>query len=321
MDTRDLETLMHVVRHGSFAAAAREQGVDPSSVSRAVAALEGELGTRLFLRNTRHLALTEAGSVFVEGLAPALEELAQARIAAQDATGEVRGRLRVTVANAFGSKRLSPLLPAFCNAYPALELDLVLTESTIDLIAERVDVSVRLGNLRDSSLVAVPLLQIRYRVVASPAWLRAQPQPPRVPQDLQSIPCLCFALLGFRSHWQFSLAGESGVIDVAVRPRLVATNVLLLRDSALAGLGPTLLADWMIGDDLASGELIDLFPGYTVATVNAPTTAWAVYPSRSHVPAKVRVFVDFLRDAMSPGAGPAGALTAVQPESRPRPGA
>lgn len=299
MEVSDLETLMLVIRHGSFAAAAREQAVDPSSVSRAVAALEGELGTRLFQRNTRHLALTEAGSVFVERLAPVLEELAQARVAALDATGEVRGRLRVTVSNAFGVRRVSPLLPAFCNAHPALELDLVMTEATVDLIAERVDVAVRLGNLRDSSLVAVPLLQIRYRVVASPAWLRAQTQPPCVPQDLQSIPCLCFALLGFRDHWQFKAADGADVIDVAVRPRLVATNALVLREGALAGLGPTLLSDWMIGDDLASGELVDLFPQYAVSTANSPTTAWAVYPSRSHVPAKVRVFIDFLRTAMS----------------------
>jgi DNA-binding transcriptional LysR family regulator len=298
MDTRDLETLMQVVHHGSFSAAARELNVDPSSVSRAVAALESELGTRLFLRNTRNLALTEAGAAFVERTAPVLEELAQARSAAADATGEVRGRLRVTVSNAFAMRRLSPLLPAFCEAHPALELDLILTESPVDLVSERVDIAVRLGNLRDSSLVAVPLLQIRYRVVASPAWIRAQETAPREPQDLQSIPCLCFALLGFRACWFFTPAKGGQEIEVPVRPRLVSTNALLLRESALAGLGPTLLSDWMIGDDVASGALVDLFPEHTARTANSPTTAWAVYPSRSYVPAKVRAFIDFLRSAM-----------------------
>jgi DNA-binding transcriptional LysR family regulator len=300
MDTKDLETLMQVVRHGSFAAAAREQNVDPTSVSRAVAALESELGTRLFQRNTRRLALTEAGAVFAERLAPLLEELAQARNAAVDATGEIRGRLRVTVSNAFGMRRLSPLLPAFCEAHPALELDLILTESPVDLVAERVDIAVRLSNLGDSSLIAVPLLQIRYRVVASPAWVRAQGVPPREPHDLHSIPCLCFALLGFRERWLFKPVDGGEAIEVAVCPRLVATNALLLRESVLAGLGPTLLSDWMIGDDVASGALIDLFPDHAVSTANAPTTAWAVYPSRRHVPAKVRVFIDFLRAAMKP---------------------
>jgi DNA-binding transcriptional LysR family regulator len=303
VDTKDLEIFTQVIRHGSFAAAAREQNVDPSSVSRAVAALEAELGTRLFVRNTRQLALTEAGSVFSERLAPLLEELALARDAAVDATGEVRGRLRVTVSNAFGTQCLSPLLPAFCTSQPGLELDLLLTESPVDLVAERVDVAVRAGNLRDSSLVAVPLRSVRYHVVASPAWIREQAKPPRDPQDLHSIPCLSFALLGFRDRWSFTPMTGGDIVEVEVRPRLVATNVQLLRDSALAGLGPALLSDWMIADDLRTGELIDLFPAHSVATANSPTTVWAVYPSRSHVPAKVRVFVDFLKAAMQPGPG------------------
>lgn len=301
MNIKDLETLMLVAHLGSFAAAAREQNVDPSSVSRAVSALENELGTRLFVRNTRHLALTEAGSVFTERLSPLLEELAQARDAAVDATGEVRGRLRVTVSNAFAMRHLSPLLPAFYTAHPAIELDLLLTESPVDLVAERVDVAIRLGNLRDSSLVAVPLRQIRYHVAASPAWIRAQAAAPLEPQDLQAIRCLCFALAGFRDRWLFRCAEADPEIEVPVRPRLVSTNALVLRDGALAGLGPTLLADWMIGDDLNSGALVDLFPRHTVRTGHSPTTAWAVYPSRSHVPAKVRAFIGFLKAAMAGG--------------------
>jgi DNA-binding transcriptional LysR family regulator len=299
MNTSDLEVLIHVVRLGSFAATARELGTDPSSVSRAIAALEEELGTRLFQRNTRHLSLTEAGSAFVERMAPALQEMTQAQAAALDATGEVRGRLRITMSNAFAVRQLSPHLPALCRAYPALDLDLVLTESKIDLIAERIDLAVRIGKLRDSSLVGVPLIQFGYRVVASPAWLDAQAQRPTRPQDLQSIPCLCFALLGFRDHWQFSAAERTDVTTVAIHPRLASTNALMLREGALAGLGPSLLSDWMIGDDLASGALVDLFPNYTVVTTDAPTTAWAVYPSRSHVPAKVRAFIDFLRAALT----------------------
>ena len=297
METRDLETLMQVVRHGSFAGAARELNVDPSSVSRAIAALEGELGMRLFLRNTRKLSLTEAGSAFVERLAPLLDELSQAREAAVDATGVVRGRLRVTVSNAFAMRRLAHLLPRFCEAHPELELDLILTESSMDLVAERVDLAVRLGNMGDSEMVAVPLLQIRYHVVASPAWVRAVNPPLARPQDLQAMPCVGFTYLGFSSSWRFTPAGGEA-IDVPVHPRLMTTNALLVREMALAGLGPALLADWMIADDLASGALVDLFPDHVAGTAEAPGAAWAVYPNRRHVPAKVRVFIDFLRAAM-----------------------
>lgn len=289
---------MLVIRHGSFAAAAREQNVDPSSVSRAVASLETELGTRLFIRSTRQLALTEAGAAFAERLGLVLEELAQARSAAVDAVGEVRGRLRVTMSNAFALHCLSPLLPAFFETHPALELDLQLTESPMDLVAERVDVALRLGNLRDSNLVAVPLFQIRYRIVASPAWIRAQKVPLRDPLDLKSVPCLCFAMVGYRDCWQFTQVGGGETVEFLVRPRMVATNALMLREGALAGLGPTLLADWMSDDDVAAGTLIDVFPHHTVRTANAPSTAWAVYPSRNYVPAKVRVFIDFLQATM-----------------------
>jgi len=301
MDTKDLETLLLVVRHGSFAAAARQQNIDPSSVSRTVSALEGELGTRLFVRNTRHLALTEAGSLFTERLATLLEELAQARDAAVDATSEVQGRLRVTVSNAFAMRCLSPLLPAFCEAYPALDLDFWLTESPVDLVEERVDVAIRLGNMRDSSLVAVPLMPIRYRVVASPAWLRTQTVVPQEPQDLQAIRCLCFALPGFRDRWIFTPLNNDAAVEVPIRPRLISSNALLLRDSALAGLGPTLQADWMIESDVISGALVDLFPQYTVCTENSPSTAWAVYPNRKYVPAKVRAFIEFVRAALGNG--------------------
>lgn len=303
MNINDLETLVCVIRNGSFAAAARELAVDPSSISRTVAALESELGTKLLQRNTRQLSLTEAGTVFTERLAPVLEELAQARIAALDTTSVVRGRLKITVSNAFGMRCVSPLLPAFCDTYPEVELDLVMTESPVDLIAERVDVAIRVGNLRDSSLVAVPLLQVRYHVVASPEWIRRHGPSLSRPEDLASVPCLCFAMLGFRDHWHFTAEGQTQAIDVAVRPRMVATNALLLRECALAGVGPTLLADWMVGSDLLTGALVDLFPAYSVSTANAPTTAWAVYPSRTHVPAKVRAFIEFMRTAMQVTSG------------------
>jgi DNA-binding transcriptional LysR family regulator len=242
--------------------------------------------------------------VFAERLGPVLDELVQARSAASDTTGQVRGRLRITASNAFGMRCLSPLLPAFCNAHPALELDLIFTESTLDLVAERVDVAVRIGNLQNSTLVAVPLLRIRYRVVASPGWVRAQANPPRDPRELRSTPCLCFAAAqGFRDRWQFAPVGGGEAVEILVRSRLVATNAMLLRESALAGLGPTLLADWMIGDDVASGALLDLFPDHVASIANLPTTAWVVYPDRNHVPAKVRVFIDFLRTAMQSSAG------------------
>lgn len=303
MNTTDLDLLLQVIRHGSFAGAARELNLDPSSVSRSVAALEDELGVRLFQRSTRQLALTEAGSLFAARIEPLLEEFRQARLAATDAGGEVRGVLRLSVSNTFGLRCIVPLLPAFCQQHPALQIDLVLSDAQDDLLAQRIDLAVRLGALHDSSLVALPLRRIRYRVVAAPAWLAARGQALTEPAALSDCGCLCFPLAGFRDRWRFSRIQHdpgqpSAGVTVAIHPRLIATNGLALRECALAGLGPALLPDWLIDADLAAGTLVDLFADHEVSASDAPSGAWLVYPSRSYVPAKVRVFIDFLRQAL-----------------------
>jgi DNA-binding transcriptional LysR family regulator len=267
-------------------------------VSRTVAALESELGTRLFQRNTRQLAMTEAGASFVERIGPLLEELEQVRHAAADSAAQTRGTLRVTVSNAFGLQRVVPLLPAFCSAHPELQLDLVLTDTIVDLVAERIDIAIRLGALRDSTLIAVPLLKMRYRVVASAAWRDARVEPLRAPQDLEHCDCVTFSMPGFRDRWLFRRSARGPKTAVTITPRVLLTNGLAIRECALAGLGPALLPDWLIGEDLAAGRLVDLYPRHEVAVVDAPTGAWLVYPSRSYVPAKVRAFIDFMRSAI-----------------------
>ena len=298
MNTADLDTLMVVIRFGSFAAAARELNVDPSSISRTVAALEEELGTRLFQRSTRQLAVTEAGAVLAQRLGPLLEELQEIRDTATESSARVQGTLRVTVSNTFGQQRIVPLLPAFCREHPALDLDLILSDAIVDLVAERIDVAVRLGALHDSSLVAVPLLKTRYRVVASPAWLRQRGAPLAAPQELQDCDCLAFSMPEFRERWLFRSSEGGAKLAVTIKPRVLMTNGLALREVTLAGLGASLLPDWLVGDDLAAGRLVDLFPRHDVAVVDAPTGAWLVYPSRSYVPAKVRAFIDFVRRAI-----------------------
>lgn len=300
MNTADLDTFMIVTRHGSFAGAARELHVDPSSVSRTVAALESALGTRLFQRNTRKLALTEAGASLVERIGPLLEELEQVRQSAADATAQVHGTLRVTASNAFGIQRVVPVLPAFCKAHPDLKLDIVLTDTLLDLVAERIDVAIRIGALRDSTLIAVPLMRMRYRVVASPTWLSALGAPPGSPDDLTNRECLTYSMPGFRDRWFFELDGEAPAA-VTVTPRMHSANGLVLRELACQGLGFTLLPDWLIRDDVAAGRLVDLFPQHEVKIADAPTGVWLLYASRSYVPAKVRAFVDFMRAAVSAG--------------------
>lgn len=236
--------------------------------------------------------------MLAQRLGPLLEELKDIRNAATESTARVHGMLRVTVSNAFGLRRIVPLLPSFCREYPALDVDLILSDTMVDLVAERIDVAVRLGALHDSSLVAVPLLKTHYRVVASPVWLATRGAPPATPMELKKCDCLAFSMPGFRERWLFRPRDGGAQFAVSVKPRMLMTNGLALREVTLGGLGASLLPDWLVSQDLAAGRLVDLFPQHDVAVVDAPTGAWLVYPSRSYVPAKVRAFIDFVRRAI-----------------------
>ena len=170
MDISTLQIFVEVMRQGSFAAVARDRDLDPSSVSRTIAALEKELGVRLFQRTTRRLSPTEAGTVYFERIEPLVEEMQQAIDIALDTAGQPKGTLRVTASVSFGQKCIVPLLPDFGFRYPELAIDLFLTDAVVDLFAERIDLAIRLGLLTDSTLVAQPLMRTRYRVCASPQY-------------------------------------------------------------------------------------------------------------------------------------------------------
>lgn len=293
MDTRALEVFANVVRHGSFAAAARDQNIDPSSISRVIAAIEAELGVRLFQRTTRQLALTEAGSVYFERIEPLIEEMQHARDAAAEASSQVKGTLRVTASNSFGLKRVLPLIPSFAAKYPDLTVDLMLTDTVVDLLAERIDIAIRLGTLPDSSMVARLLMQTRYLVVASPAYLRTH-DVPKKPDSVSHHNCLLFPIAGYRSLWIFR--DKKGTLSEApVHGKLLVSNAIGLQQCALAGMGLALLPGWLVEDDILAGKLVDVFPKWEVTATDFNTAAWFVYPTRSYVPLKVRVFMDFLK--------------------------
>jgi DNA-binding transcriptional LysR family regulator len=291
MDTEDLRLLMAVAGAGSFAAAARIRGTDPSSVSRAVAAVERRLGLRLFQRSTRRLSLTEAGEAYLRRVEPLLDELDQARDEAQATGRGPLGTLRLTASVAFGQRCLVPLLAEFRERFPQLALELLLTDANLDLVAERIDLAVRLGPAPTGDVIARRLLATRYRVCAAPGYARGRPL--AGPEELSGVDCLLFLLPEYRSRWRFrDPAGRT--VEVAVQGSLALSNALALRECALAGMGPALLADWLVGEDLARGALVDLFPDHEVAATEFATAAWLLYPSRSYLPRKVTATIDFL---------------------------
>ena len=294
MELSTLQTFAAVARAGSFAARARETGVDPSAISRAIAGLEEELGWRLFDRTTRRLALTEAGRLYLDRVAPLLRGLAEAAEVAGDAVNEPIGRLVITSSVAFGERWLLPRVETFRARYPRITFDLRLTDATVDMTSEGVDLALRLGPRVEGSLVAAKLFETRYHVVAAPDYVRRHGAPTE-PSDLATHDGVMFPLPGYRSRWRLRRSGSDAVVEVSPKPVLTISNALALRRAALSGLGVALLADWTVAHDIARGRLVDLFPSHEATAADFDTAAWIVYPTRDYVPSRLRVFVEHLR--------------------------
>ncbi|OYU14177.1 MAG: LysR family transcriptional regulator [Alphaproteobacteria bacterium PA4] len=297
MDLATLSLFIDVARQGSFSAVARQRDLDPSQVSRAIAGLEAELGLRLFQRTTRRLALTEAGSAYLARIEPLVDELAAAGDLARVAEG-VEGRVRLTASVAYALERLVPLLPAFRARWPGLKLELIMSDANLDLIAEHVDLAIRLGPAIPAGAIGVQLHSMRYGLVASPAYLASAP-PLREPADLARHRCLIFAGPLGRRDWLFD--DGSSTTTVQVDGDFTLSSPLGIRDAARAGMGPALLPDWLVAADLAAGRLVDALPGHVATTASFGSGVWLIYPSRSWLPAKVRVTIDFLRDRLGTG--------------------
>ncbi|MHA3914670.1 LysR family transcriptional regulator [Halovulum sp. GXIMD14793] len=296
MEIGTLRLFLIAAQRLSFAATAVEHGTDPTTVSRRIAQLEAELGTRLFHRTTRRMTLTEAGTKFRRDAERILADLDESCEALQDLTSSPRGTLRMTTSVALGQCLLVPLLPDMQARFPELRLDLILTDAKLDLVTEGLDLAIRLGPKITGEGIVTRLFETRYRVCASPDWSGRDDI--NTPHDLTTQECLTYALPELRNIWAFR-DGKERINRIEVQGRVAMTSALALRSAALAGLGPALLADWIVRDDLAAGRLIDLFPEHDVTATEFDTAAWAIYPDQSFMPRKTRAMLDFLKSSLN----------------------
>ncbi len=293
MELSVLELFIDVVRHGSFAAAAREHSLDPSSVSRAISGLEDELGQRLFQRTTRKLSPTEVGMDYFARVEPLVQEMRSAHELLADVSGSPRGTLRVTTSVSFGHTFVVPRLPCFQERYPELTVELHMSDAIVDIVAERFDLAIRLGRPVDSTLIAQRLMKTRYFVCASPKYLEKSPCMGS-PSDLSSHNCLRFPIAGYRSSFRFR-SKKGHVTEVAITGKSIISSASALKECTLNGMGVALLPDWLVSEDFKKGSLVNVFPDHQVTATDFETAAWLVYPSRAYVPLKVRAFIDFLK--------------------------
>ncbi len=290
-----LEVFARVAAVGSLSGAARAMGLSQTMVTKHIASLEARLGAKLFHRTTRRLSITEAGRSYLESSERILSDMEAAEAAIAADRVEPRGLLRVNVPVVFGTRQIAPLLADFAERYPNVTIELGLNDRLVDLAEEGWDLAIRIGKLRDSSMVARRLAPSRMVVCAAPSYL-ARHGTPRSVGDLASHNCLGYTLSQQASaaEWLF---GKQGDIRVQVKGNLRANNGDALRAATLAGLGVARQPTFIVADDLRAGTLVAL----PLDQPEIQTTAvHAVYLPDRRPPAKVRAFIDFLAASFSP---------------------
>jgi DNA-binding transcriptional LysR family regulator len=287
---QELTVFVRAGESGSFSRAARDMGLSQPSVSRIVGQLEARLGARLLLRTTRRLTLTAAGETFLERARDILAELDNAEDAARG-VDSLRGTIRVALPVLFGTREVIPRLPEFLDRHPLLRMELRVSDIYQDLVAEGVDVAIRLGRLSDSTFGARRLGTLERHVVAAPAYLKERGTP-NCPADLANHDCIFGPNSFGRESWVFKR--RNTVISVDVTGRLHTDSGPALHASTIAGLGIAQASTAMCGTELRSGTLVALLTDYALE----PVEVNAVLPGGPRYSTKVRVFTDFLATAL-----------------------
>ena len=280
---------VRVSEAGSFSAVAREMGTTQPAVSRQVAALEEHLGARLIQRTTRSLALTEDGRDLLDHARRVLDCVEQAEMAVGRRHSVPSGLVRLATSTTFGRLYVSPRIPRLLERYPDLEIELRLSDGLSDLVAEGVDVAVRVAAVQDSSLVARKVGSSRRITVASAECL-ATHGVPQHPAELAYLPCIVFTNRAAPNEWQFE--GPDGPVEVTIGGRFRTDNGEGVREAVLAGLGFAVLPTWFFGNELTDGRLVPVLTDWEPPT--SPITA--VYPSRRNLAPRTRAVIDFLVD-------------------------
>jgi DNA-binding transcriptional LysR family regulator len=277
-----------VVEQGSFAHAADKLGMSTSAVSRRVAELEVHLATRLLNRTTRRLSLTESGRAFFERCLQLLADLDEAEAMVSATAMVPRGTLRLTSSITFGVRHLAPAIAEFAARHPPMAFDIELSDRAVDIVDEGLDLAIRIGGIGSQALIARKFATTQMVLCAAPAYIERKGLP-ATPEDLARHDCLTYEYLAARNLWRFR---DRGGAERAVKigGRVHANNGRLLTALAVDGLGVLLEPDFIVAPEIRAGRLVRLLPDYTPPS----SDIYAAYPSRRHLSAKVRVFVDFL---------------------------
>ena len=288
LKTEELTAFVAVVENNGFSGASRVLGRDATVISRRIQQLETQLGIRLLARSTRHVTLTEAGELFYGRVRRLLDEMRSARLEVSEFAAAPKGLLRISLPVTYGRRWIVPAIRDFISACPGIRLDVRFTDRMTDLVAENIDMAVRVGTLTDSALISRTIIKFGYQLVASPEYLRQKTAPLR-PQDLSSHSCLKFISSAAKPHWVLT----NGSANVTVRPDgpLQSDNSEALLQAALDGIGIALVPEWLAAAELRDGKLQHVLPDWQG---NQKGGGYALMPPGRLIPAKTRVFLDHI---------------------------
>jgi LysR family transcriptional regulator, regulator for bpeEF and oprC len=297
LDLNDLRVFASVARLSSFSAAARELGLPKSSVSRSVTRLEGSLHTRLVQRTTREVRLTPSGIALQQRCLTILADVGDAVDYVGSLSSGPRGLLRISTGIGFGVNVLSELLPPFLKQYPEVNIALDLNSRSIDLVADAVDVTVRIGPMPDSEMVATHLGTIHRHLCAAPDYLMQHGTPETVEalseHDIVEMP----SSNGLPRPWSFSREGISDPVIVEIAPRISVNDPVTIHRLVVNGAGVGCISGYLCSPDIAAGRLVRLLPEWNVPSVDVSL----VFPSSRELSPAVRAFVGYMKTASAPG--------------------
>jgi DNA-binding transcriptional LysR family regulator len=286
---KQIETFVAVASKGSLTAAAALEDVAPAVIGRRIDALEARLGVKLMVRTTRRITLTHEGSAFLEDCQRLIADFNSAEASVSAGGVKASGHVRVTAPGGFGRRHVAPLVPRFLAQHPEVSLSLNLSDRVVDIVNESYDCAVRVGDLADSSMVAVRLADNRRLCVATPAYLK-RAGVPQHPAELARHQCLVLSSDASQTRgWAFQVEGE--VQHLRLAGRLDCSDGQVLHEWCLQGLGLAWRSTWEVQGDLAAGRLVSVLDGFAAP----PNGIYAMFPSARHLPLRVRLWIDFLK--------------------------
>jgi DNA-binding transcriptional LysR family regulator len=304
---KQIESFVSVSTRGSLTAAAHAEGVAPAVIGRRIDALEERLGVKLLVRTTRRISLTHEGGAFLEDCQRLLTDFANAEASVSAGGVRASGYLRVTAPAGFGRRHVAPLVPRFLSLHPEVSVSLNLSDRVVDIVNEGVDCAVRVGDLPDSSLVSVRLADNRRLCVATPAYLK-RAGTPQHPSELMRHQCLTLSSDASQTRgWAFTIDGA--VTHMRPSGRLDCSDGQVLHDWCLAHMGVAWRSTWEVEEEVASGQLVCVLEKFAAA----PNGIYAVFPHAKHLPVRVRLWIDFLKQTY--GAAGYWRATDAQPKA------